>query len=80
MTDYSVSEAKNNFPKLLDLMLAGEEVVITRRGKAIGRLEATEAQSTPARSPGVEWFRKVRVKPMESSNAVDLVRQMRDED
>ncbi len=46
MTHYSVAEAKNNLPKLLDRMLAGEEVVITRRGKAIGRL-------TPEKPPVV---------------------------
>ena len=39
MSRYSVAEAKNNLPKLLDRMLAGEEVVITRRGKPIARLE-----------------------------------------
>ena len=39
MTHYSVAEAKNNLPKLLDRVLAGEEVVITRRGKAIARIE-----------------------------------------
>lgn len=45
MTHYSVAEAKNNLPKLLDRMLAGEEVVITRRGKPIGQLNPT--QTTP---------------------------------
>ena len=39
MTHYSVAEAKNNLPKLLDRMLAGEEVVITRRGKPLGQLQ-----------------------------------------
>ena len=32
MSSYSVAEAKNNLPKLLDRMLAGEAVTITRRG------------------------------------------------
>ncbi|MEJ0066968.1 MAG: type II toxin-antitoxin system prevent-host-death family antitoxin [Caulobacteraceae bacterium] len=32
MANYSVAEAKDNLPKLLDRALAGEEVTITRRG------------------------------------------------
>ena len=36
---YSVAEAKNQLPKLIDRALAGEEVVITRRGKPVVELK-----------------------------------------
>ena len=42
MSSYSVAEAKNNLPKLLDRMLAGEAVTITRRGVPIARLEPAQ--------------------------------------
>lgn len=79
MSSYSVAEAKNNLPKLLDRMLAGEEVVITRRGKPIARLNPT-GPAAPQPQVDIEWLRRVRVKPLTPGNAVDLVRQMRDED
>ncbi len=77
MSHYSVAEAKNNLPKLLDRMLSGEEVVITRRGKPIARLNPTE--SAPPRSAvDIEWLRSVRIKPKGPTDAAKLVRAMRD--
>ena len=46
MKTYSVAEAKNQLPKLIDRALAGEEVVITRRGKPV-----VELKQVPARPP-----------------------------
>ncbi|CAN5236052.1 hypothetical protein BH10PSE2_BH10PSE2_00270 [soil metagenome] len=62
MTQYSVAEAKNNLPKLLDRMLAGEEVVITRRGKPIGRLmpEGNQAVGFPI---DLDWLDANRITP-----------------
>jgi prevent-host-death family protein len=62
MSHYSVAEAKNNLPKLLDRMLAGEEVVITRRGKPIARLEPEKAPAVGFRLD-LEWLDANRVKP-----------------
>lgn len=78
MTHYSVAEAKNNLPKLLDRMLAGEEVVITRRGKTIARLEpvATKVVQPPI---DIEWLRRVRIKPNKPTDSASLVREMRDD-
>jgi prevent-host-death family protein len=78
MTHYSVAEAKNNLPRLLDRMLQGEEVVITRRGKAIARLRPADHD---VRQPPVDadWLRRVRVKPTVPTDGPTLVRQMRDE-
>lgn len=40
MSTYSVAEAKNTLPRLLDKALAGEQVVITRHGKPIAEIRS----------------------------------------
>jgi antitoxin (DNA-binding transcriptional repressor) of toxin-antitoxin stability system len=78
MASYSVAEAKNNLPKLLDLALKGEEVVITRRGQPIADLTRHKAKSGKI---DVEWLRQNMIKPKDDApfNSADLIRQMRDE-
>src|SRR4051794_38736582 len=44
MKTYSVAEAKNQLPKLINRALAGEEVVITRRGKPVVELKQVPAR------------------------------------
>lgn len=51
MTTISVYEARANLSKLIERALAGEEVVITRRGKPVVRLVPTE-ETRPPRQPG----------------------------
>ena len=80
MSSYSVAEAKNNLPKLLDRMLAGEAVTITRRGVPVARLEPAQVRKPSPQQVDMDWFRRVRAKPDDGVNAVDLIRQMRDED
>nr|WP_316629128.1 type II toxin-antitoxin system prevent-host-death family antitoxin [uncultured Brevundimonas sp.] len=80
MSSYSVAEAKNNLPKLLDRMLAGEAVTITRRGVPVARLEPAQDSVPAPQTVDLDWFRRVRAKPTDGLNAVDLVRQMRDDD
>jgi len=78
MTHYSVAEAKNNLPRLLDRMLAGEQVVITRRGKPIARLE-------PDTKPDVgfkidsEWLDAHRITPASGPIKGSIVEEMRRE-
>lgn len=79
MSSYSVAEAKNNLPKLLDRMLAGEEVTITRRGVPVARLEPTQKTQPTSGPIDVEWFKRVRIKPTAPMDSVTLVRLMRDE-
>ncbi len=45
MTAYSVADAKNRLPSLIDKALHGEEVVITRRGKPVVELRPTVARA-----------------------------------
>lgn len=80
MSSYSVAEAKNNLPKLLNRMLAGEAVTITRRGKPVARLEPAQEVKPTSGPIDLEWLRRVRVKPTVPTDGVDLLRQMRDED
>jgi prevent-host-death family protein len=43
MASYSVAETRANLSALIDKALAGEEVVITRRGKATARIVPDQA-------------------------------------
>jgi prevent-host-death family protein len=61
MTDYSIAEAKNNLPKLVDRAAAGEAVTITRRGKAVAKI--VPVAEPKGMSIDLEWLERVRVKP-----------------
>ena len=78
MTHYSIAEAKNNLPKLIDRMLAGEEVTITRRGKPVARLEP---QDRIVKQPpvDVDWLRRNMVYTNGGPDSVELVRMVRDD-
>jgi prevent-host-death family protein len=54
MPTYSVADAKNHLPKLIDRALAGEEVVITRRGRPVVELRTAIAQPVQPKSQK-EW-------------------------
>jgi prevent-host-death family protein len=83
MATYSVAEAKNRLPKLLDLALAGEEVTITRRGKPIARIVAEQSTQNVVDRPkspyDVEWLKRHIVTPKVQLDGGELVRRMRDE-
>ncbi|MBA4807543.1 type II toxin-antitoxin system Phd/YefM family antitoxin [Brevundimonas sp.] len=46
MAAYSVAEAKNSLPRLLDKAIEGEKVIITRHGKPVA-----EIRSLPTLTP-----------------------------
>jgi prevent-host-death family protein len=50
MTSVSVHEAKTHLSRLIEKVLGGEEVVITRNREPVVRLEAVRAK--PLRRPG----------------------------
>lgn len=78
MSTYSVAEAKNGLPALIDKALAGEEVVITRRGH-----EVVEIRPRVAAEPGygsTEWLlARPKARLRSNISTTDLIRQMRDE-
>ncbi|MDQ1154446.1 type II toxin-antitoxin system Phd/YefM family antitoxin [Brevundimonas sp. SORGH_AS_0993] len=80
MSSYSVAEAKNNLPKLLDRMLAGETVTITRRGVPVARLEPAQAVKPTSGPIDMEWLKRVRIKSEPAMDSVTLIRKMRDEE
>ena len=59
MTAYSVVEAKNTLPKLIDRALQGEEVVITRHGKPVAELKPLRRRP-PAPAGTYDWLRSRR--------------------
>ncbi|MGQ2990634.1 type II toxin-antitoxin system Phd/YefM family antitoxin, partial [Brevundimonas sp.] len=40
MAAYSVAEAKNTLPRLLDKAIEGEKVIITRHGKPVAEIRS----------------------------------------
>lgn len=82
MSRYSVAEAKNNLPKLIDRALNGEEVTITRRGEVVVALVSRKA--APTAQELRDWYRDhatpvIPAKPFAESHA-ELIRKMRDEE
>lgn len=81
MGTYSVADAKNRLPRLIDEDLAGEHVVITRHGKPVVELRpAGKAEGRP--DPAIyEWLRarRNRRKPSPISS-VELLRQLYEEE
>jgi len=75
MSTINVAEAKTRLSELLDRVEAGEEVVITRRGRAIARLTSVE----PAREPLVSLVDLRSSLPKVTKRSADLVRELRDE-
>jgi prevent-host-death family protein len=73
VTAYSVAEAKNRLPSLIDKALAGEEVIITRRGKPV--VEVRPASRQAARGTGtLEWLRaRTRVRPSVGLTSVEIL-------
>jgi antitoxin (DNA-binding transcriptional repressor) of toxin-antitoxin stability system len=61
MTTDCVAEAKPGLPVLINQALAGEEVIITRHGKALVEIGPTAAPS--AADPGAfyDWLRSRRL-------------------
>lgn len=75
----SVAEAKSHLSEILDRVEAGEEVVITRRGKAVARLKPE--RRVTATGTDFEKLRALRDSmPMASVSAGEFIRQMRDDE
>ncbi len=75
MIEVSVAEAKAKLSELIKRIEEGEEVTITRRGKPVARLSATQAPKKPLPS-------RAELRAMQSPSKVtsaELIRQMRDE-
>lgn len=82
MTSYSVADAKNHLPKLIDRALQGEEVIITRRGKPVVELRPAMPKPKPPIG-STEWlFERTFARPgvgLTSLQILDLLHET-DED
>lgn len=76
MTSISLSEAKARLSELVDLVEAGEDVSITRRGKPVARLVAAERPRKP-----IDWARINAITdamPFCEQDGGDFIREFRD--
>ena len=56
MSTYSVAEAKNRLPALIDKAIEGEEVVITRHGKPVAELRPRTQRNTKSSRAMLQWL------------------------
>jgi antitoxin (DNA-binding transcriptional repressor) of toxin-antitoxin stability system len=83
MSTHSLADAKEHLPELIDRVLGGEDVVITRDGQAVVELKAI-AKSQPKKpitSEDLDWLAAHRVgRKSPKEDAGTFVSRMRDED
>jgi antitoxin (DNA-binding transcriptional repressor) of toxin-antitoxin stability system len=77
METISVADAKAHLSELLTKVEAGEEIIITRRGQPVARLERVTRPKRPSPLPSLDTLRaKMSRSPVSSA---ELIRKMRDE-
>jgi prevent-host-death family protein len=77
---YSVAEAKNKLPQLIDRALRGEDVVITRHGHPVAELKPIPKKVGPITPEALDWLAARRLKRVKvAEDAGTLVSRMRDE-
>lgn len=81
MSTYSVAEARNGLPRLIDKAKAGERVTITRRGEAVAEL--VPVQALPPKDPSAphEWLKsRAKLRPLPPGvNSLDILQAIKDE-
>lgn len=73
MAEYSVADAKNHLPKLIDKALQGEEVVITRRGKPVVELRPASPRPKPPIGSHEWLLERTRSRPRVNITSVELL-------
>ena len=77
MVTVNLAQAKARLSELLDKVEAGQEVIITRRGKAVAHLSAAIGPRKPLPLRDLAEFRAAM--PRLRRPAADLLRELRDE-
>lgn len=81
MSTHSVAEAKNKLSELIDRVLKGEDVVITRHGHPVAELKPVPKPPRRMTQADLDWLDKHRVRPRApTEDAGTFVSRMRDED
>jgi len=78
MESISLADAKAQLSKLIDRVESGEEIVITRHGRAVARVAPVEQPKKPLDLDALAELRK-RMPPWSRPSA-ELIREMRDEE
>ena len=73
MAEYSVAEAKNSLPRLINQALDGEEVVITRRGKPVVELRPAAPKPKPPVGTDEWLIERRRRRPAIDITSVELL-------
>jgi len=77
MSAYSVAEAKNRLPSLIDKAIGGEHVVITRHGKPVAELRPARQRDPQAGKAADAWLRARRdARIAVPITSVELLRQL----
>lgn len=79
MREVGAFEAKNKLSELLDLVERGEEVMITRHGKAVARLVSPEARPNPEEARAAMARLRARAKALGLNLTLDEIKAYRDE-
>jgi prevent-host-death family protein len=78
MDTYSIAEAKAQLSKLIKRAGKGREIVITRHGKPVARIQPI---ARPQGRVDVEWLvQRLKKQPKLRVSIVEEVRKMRDEE
>lgn len=77
MVTVNLAQAKAHLSKLLDKVEAGEEVVITRRGRPVANISAAARPKEPLRFKELAEFRASM--PRLRRPSAELLRETRDE-
>ncbi len=77
MVTVNVAQAKAHLSELLDKVEAGEEVVITRHGRAVAHLHSASRRKHPLMLDDLAAFRATM--PSLRRPSIELLREMRDE-
>lgn len=82
MGKHTIAEAGNNFEDLIAEAERGEEVVITRDGREVARVEALQpaAPKMPITQETLDWLDAHRVGKPAQEDAGTFVSRMRDEE
>jgi prevent-host-death family protein len=78
MASYSVAEAKNQLPSLINKAIGGEEVVITRHGKVVAEIRPRQQLSQEKRTALYARMAENAARRPVGISAVELVRMDRD--
>ena len=81
MGTYSVAEAKNRLPELINRALKGEGVVITGTARSVVELKPIPEAARPVSVADLDWLaaRRIRI-GRKTSDAGEFVSAMRDEE